>query len=45
MELEHRSITGLRETETPFMESAHRVSCALGPRAKRDHKNLGQTYL
>ena len=28
------------------MEDAHRLSCALGPRAKRGlHKNLGQTYL
>ena len=42
----HRSSTGLEETETPLLEGAHRLSCALGPRANQVlHKNLGQTYL
>ena len=32
--------------EIPLLEGAHRIQCALGPRAKqRLHKNLGQTYL
>ena len=32
--------------QRPFVEAAHRVSCALGPRAKKElPKNLGQTYL
>ena len=43
--LEWRSCTGLGET-TPFLKSTHKVSCALGPRAKQWlHKNLYQTYL
>ena len=30
----------------PLLESAHKVSCALGPRVKQGlFKNLGQTYL
>ena len=44
--LECRSSKGLAEIETPILEGAHKVSCALGPRAKQGlHKNLGQTYL
>ena len=36
-----RSPMGLREMKTPFLKGAHRVSCALGPRAKkRFHRNL-----
>ena len=36
----------MRETETPFLEGAHRLSCVLSPRAKqRCCKNLVQTYL
>ena len=31
---DHRNSTGLGETETPVLESAHKVSCALGPRGK-----------
>ena len=35
---------GLGEIETPFLKGAHRLSRALGPRAKqRLHGNLGQT--
>ena len=30
-----RSSTGQREAETPFLARAHRLSCALGPRAKQ----------
>ena len=42
----HRSSTGLKETETPLLEGAHRIPCALGPRGKQGlHKNLSQTYL
>ena len=37
---------GLGETETPFLKDAHRLSCALGPRAKQKlHRNLGQTRM
>ena len=32
--LDHRSFTGLGETETPFLEDTHKVSCAPEPRAK-----------
>lgn len=40
-----RCSTGLEETETQLQEGAHRFSCALGPRAKKEpHKNLGSTY-
>ena len=40
-----RSSTGLK-TETPFLKGAHRLSRALGPRAKqRLQRNLGQTQL
>ena len=40
----HRSSAGLGETETPFLNGAHRVSHALGPRTKqRLYRNLGQT--
>ena len=42
----HRSSTGLGETETPFFKGAHRLSGALGPKAKwRHHRNLGQICL
>ena len=42
----HKSSTGIEEIGTPLLKGAHRVSCALDPRAKqRIHKNLGQTYL
>ena len=35
-----------RGKQTPLWEGAHRLSCALGPKAKqRLHKNLGQTCL
>ena len=35
---------GLGEMETPFLKGAHRLSHALGPRAKQSlHRNLGQT--
>jgi len=41
-----KSSTGLGETETPLLEGAHRLSCALGPRAKQAlKKNLGQNDL
>ena len=41
-----RSSTGLGEMETPFLKGAHRLSRALGPRAKQSlHRNLGQTWL
>ena len=44
--LECRSSRGLGETENPLLESAHKVSRALGPRAKQWlHRSLGQTYL
>ena len=34
------------ETETPFLKGTHRISCALGPRAKqRLHRNLAQISL
>ena len=37
---------GLGEMETPFLKGAHRLSRALGPRAKQGlHRNLGQTRL
>ena len=40
-----RSSTGLRETETPLSEGAHKVSRALELREKKWlHRNLGQTY-
>ena len=46
VELEHRSSTELGKTETPLLEGAHSVSCALGPRAKQGPpNNLDQTYL
>ena len=36
----------LGETENPFLKGAHRLSCALGPRAKKKlHRNLSQTRL
>ena len=44
--LECKTSTGLGEKETPHLESSHKVSHALGPRAKQWlHKTLGQTYL
>ena len=37
---------GQGEMETPLLKCAHRISCALGFRAKQGlHKNLGHTYL
>ena len=37
---------GLGEADTPLLEGAHRLSCALGPMAKqRLHRNLCHTYL
>ena len=44
---DHRNSTQLGETETPLLEGAHKVSCAPGPRGKKQwpHKRLGQTYL
>lgn len=33
--LDLMSSTGMRETETPFKEGAHKLSCALGSRAKQ----------
>lgn len=34
------------ETQTPPLEGAHKISCALGPKTKQGlHENLGQTYL
>ena len=44
--LECKSSARLEETETPFLEGAHKVSCELQPRAKQWlHRSLGQTYL
>ena len=38
-----RSSTGLGEMETPFLKGAHRLSFALGPRAKQNlYRNLGK---
>ena len=35
-----------KQTEIPLLEGVHKLSCALGPRAKQWlHKSLGQTYL
>ena len=34
MGLDYRHSTELGKTETPLLEGAHKVSCALGPRAK-----------
>lgn len=46
MRLECRISTGTKERETALLEGAHKVSFALGPRAKqRPHKNLRQTYM
>ena len=46
VELVHRSSTELGEMETLFLKGTHRLSCALGPRAKqRLQRNLGQTWL
>ena len=37
---------GLGEMETPFLKGTHRISHALGPRAKKSlHRNLSQTSL
>ena len=37
---------GLGEAEIPFLEGAHRLSCALGPRTKQGlGENLGWTQL
>ena len=33
--LDLMSSTGMRETETPFKEGTHKLSCALGPRTKQ----------
>ena len=42
--LMRRSSMGLGEMETPFLKGAHRISHALGPRAKQNlYRNLGQT--
>ena len=42
--LVHRSSTGPKEMETPFLKGTHRLSHTLGPRPKeRLHRNLGQT--
>ena len=44
--LEYRRSTGLGETKTSLLEGAHKISHALGPRAKQWlHRRLGQTYL
>ena len=44
--LEYKNFTGLGETEIPPLEGAHKVSRALGPRAKQwIHRSLSQTYL
>ena len=44
--LVYRGSTGLGEMETPLLKGTHRISCALGPRAKqRLYRNLGQTCL
>ena len=32
---------GLGEMETPFLEGKHRLSCALGPRAKQSPQESG----
>ena len=46
MGLACRSSLGLGDTETPFLKEVHRLSCALGPRAKQSlHRNLGQIWL
>ena len=46
MRFDHRSYTALGQTETPLLEGARRVLCALGPMAKQGlHRNLGQLYL
>ena len=42
--LVHRSSTGLGEMDTSFLKGTHRLSRALGLRAKQSlHRNLGQT--
>ena len=39
-----RSSMGLGEVETSFLKGVHRISHALGPRAKQKrHRNLGWT--
>lgn len=35
--LDNRNPKGLGETEKPFLEGAHKISCALGPRSKRSN--------
>lgn len=46
MRLVCRSATGLGETENPLLEDAHRVLCALAPKARQGLlKNWGQIYL
>ena len=44
-ELDYRDSTGLGKTETPLLEGTHKVSHALGPRAKAVTRNLRQTCL
>jgi len=44
-ELDYRDCTGLGTTETPVLEGTHKVSHALGPRAKAVTRNLHQTCL
>ena len=42
----YRSSMELGKMETPLLKGSHRVSCAVGPRAKqRLHRNWGQTFL
>ena len=39
-----QELHGTGEAETPFLKGTHRLSPALGPRAKQSlHRNLGQT--
>ena len=46
IEGQQRSSTGLGETETLLLECTHKVSCTLGPRAKKKLlKSQGQSYL
>ena len=42
-----RTSTGLGETETPLLESTHKVVCTSGPKGKEHgpHRRLNQTYL
>ena len=44
-DLDYRDSTGLGKTETPLLEGTHKVSHALGPRAKAVTRNLHQTCL